>query len=100
MLLVGEKERCPRELSIQVTRSLLYNIWNFSFGERTRGGPYPVIAKLIYFFVLANVVWGSWMFYAGMDPILKTNFMFSSLLLAYAFYVWGRYLFRKRTIHE
>jgi len=59
-----------------------------------------MIAKLVYFVVLANVVWGGWMFWKGMNPALKTNFLFSTLLLSFAFYVWGRVLFRKRTIRE
>jgi len=79
---------------------LLYNTWNFSMANVQEGEPCPMFAKLIYFFVLANMVYGGWIFRQGMNPDLEMTFMVSHLMLALVFYVWGRYLFRKRAIHE
>ncbi len=56
-----------------------------------------MVAKIFYFIALAFVVSGSWIFCEGMNPLLQSTFMASSLLMAFIFFVWGRYLFREDT---
>jgi hypothetical protein len=55
-----------------------------------------MISKVVYFVTLMILVWGSIMFATDMNPILRSTFAISSLMI-FAFYtVWGYQLFVRK----
>ena len=55
-----------------------------------------MVARILYFAMVIGIGWGWYQFYEAMDPLLRSTFLVSTILIVLACARFGYVLFFKR----